>query len=336
MKAYVVKAKAKLGKLPDKSVCIDLLFEDDLERKLDMIKSIYPAISSFNNKRELEIGLENYLYDNLNSFLKFLKGQEREFFVKYISRYEISILKLIIHALINDHIEDSLGIIKKDKFSKLFDIEKDYSFDDFVLKSKNTRYYRTLLPFLNENVDRSSLIFLSSNALNKFYYRDLLELISQFPKNQAKELRDFIAKKIDVFNIEMLYRLISFFDINRNEIFNYMIEGGKYLKTDDLINLANMSLNQFKKYILNSRYKQLLLNDKNFYKAKEDCLSDLSKKLSKSKYDLLNLIYIVDMIDISNRNLISNLDLDESFDKDEKKKYIIARWYNGCWKNALG
>ncbi|MDY3007167.1 V-type ATPase subunit [Anaerococcus sp. AGMB00486] len=325
MKSYVVKAKAKLGKLPDKTIRRDLLYEDDTDRKLDIIKSFYPEISSLTSKSDLEIGLENHLYDNLYSFLKFIKGEEKEFFIKYISRYEISILQLIIQALLNNHIKDSLEIIKENKFSKAFDIKEDYDFEDFVLKSNNTRYYRSLFPFLNENVDRSSLIFLSSNSLNKFYYRDLLEEISKFSKNERDELRDFIGKKIDIFNIEMLYRLIRFFDINSNEMFNYLIEGGKYLKSDDLIKLSNMNLINFKDFIIGSQYKDLFLTSKTFYKAKEDYLSKLSKKLANSKYDLLKLIYIVDMIDISNRNLISLLELDESFDKDEKKKYIIER-----------
>ena len=39
MKAYVVKAKAKLGKLPSKEICRDLLYEDSLERKLDIIRA---------------------------------------------------------------------------------------------------------------------------------------------------------------------------------------------------------------------------------------------------------------------------------------------------------
>lgn len=335
MKSYVVKAKAKLGKLPDNSLRRDLLYEDDIERKLDIIKSLYPEISSLNSKSELEIGLENYLYDNLHSFLKFIKGEEKEFFIRYIQRYEILILQLIIQALVNDHIKDSLDIIRKDKFSKAFDIEKDYDFEEFILKTKNTKYYRTLYPFLNENINKSDLIFLSSNALNKFYYRDLLEEISKLPKHQKEELREFIGRKIDIFNIEMLYRLIRFFDVNRNEIFNYLIEGGKYLKSDELIKLSNMNLDEFKDTIKESKYKELFLTSKYFYKAKEDYLSNMSKKLSNSKYDLLKLIYIVDMIDISNRNLISLLDLDESFDKDEKKKYIIERWYYGCRKNAF-
>lgn len=77
MKAYVVKAKAKLGKLPSKEICRDLLYEDSLERKLDIIRANKSEIPNIYSKKDVEIFLSNSLYDDLNSFLKFLKEEEK-------------------------------------------------------------------------------------------------------------------------------------------------------------------------------------------------------------------------------------------------------------------
>ncbi len=325
MKAYVVKAKAKYGKLPSKEICRDLLYEDSFERKLDIIRNNNSEIPNINSKKDLEIYLSNKLYDDIYSFLKFLKGEEKNFFLKYISRFEIQLMQLIVQAIINNHLEDSLNIIKREKFSHNIDVSKDDDFESFVEKSKKGRYYRTLYPFLNENMERESIIFLISNALNKFYYRDILDETKKLPKKLGNELRDFIGKKIDIFNIEMLFRLKNYFVLNDYEIFNYLIEGGKYLKTDYLKKLSRLKLDQFKEEILNSQYKDFFLTSYNFYKIKEDSLSENSKKLENSKYDLLKLIFIVDMMAISNKNITSILEFDETFDKDEKKHYIIKR-----------
>lgn len=325
MKAYVVKAKAKYGKLPSKEICRDLLYEDSFERKLDIIRNNNSEIPNINSKKDLEIYLSNKLYDDIYSFLKFLKGEEKNFFLKYISRFEIQLMQLIVQAIINNHLEDSLNIIKREKFSHNIDVSKDDDFESFVEKSKQGRYYRTLYPFLNENMERESIIFLISNALNKFYYRDILDETKKLPKKLGNELIDFIGKKIDIFNIEMLFRLKNYFVLNDYEIFNYLIEGGKYLKTDYLKKLSRLKLDQFKEEILNSQYKDFFLTSYNFYKIKEDSLSENSKKLENSKYDLLKLIFIVDMMAISNKNIISILEFDETFDKDEKKHYIIKR-----------
>lgn len=325
MKAYVVKAKAKLGKLPSKEICRDLLYEDSLERKLDIIRANKSEILNIYSKKDMEIFLSNSLYDDLNSFLKFLKGEERNFFIKYISRFELQLIQLIVQAILNEHLKDSLDIIKREKFSQNINVSKDDDFESFVEKSKSTRYYRTLYPFLNENMQKDSIIFLISNSLNKFYYRDLLEETKKLPKNLGKNLREFIGREIDIFNIEMLFRLKNYFILNDYEIFNYLIEGGKYLKTEDLKKLSKLSLDKVKEKILESPYKSLFNNSSNFYKAKEDLLSDNSKRLNNSKYDLLKLIYIVDMMEISNKNIISMLEFDETFDKDEKKHYIIKR-----------
>ena len=326
MKAYVVKAKAKYGKLPSKEICRDLLYEDSFERKLDIIRNNNSEIPNINSKKDLEIYLSNKLYDDIYSFLKFLKGEEKNFFLKYISRFEIQLMQLIVQAIINNHLEDSLNIIKREKFSHNIDVSKDDDFESFVEKSKQGRYYRTLYPFLNENMERESIIFLISNALNKFYYRDILDETKKLPKKLGNELIDFIGKKIDIFNIEMLFRLKNYFVLNDYEIFNYLIEGGKYLKTDYLKKLSRLKLDQFKEEILNSQYKDFFLTSYNFYKIKEDSLSENSKKLENSKYDLLKLIFIVDMMAISNKNITSILEFDETFDKDEKKHYIIKRW----------
>ncbi|MDU5504003.1 MAG: V-type ATPase subunit [Anaerococcus vaginalis] len=325
MKAYVVKAKAKYGKLPSKEICRDLLYEDSFERKLDIIRNNNSEIPNINSKKDLEIYLSNKLYDDIYSFLKFLKGEEKNFFLKYISRFEIQLMQLIVQAIINNHLEDSLNIIKREKFSHNIDVSKDDDFESFVEKSKQGRYYRTLYPFLNENMERESIIFLISNALNKFYYRDILDETKKLPKKLGNELRDFIGRKIDIFNIEMLFRLKNYFVLNDYEIFNYLIEGGKYLKTDYLKKLSRLKLDQFKEEILNSQYKDFFLTSYNFYKIKEDSLSENSKKLENSKYDLLKLIFIVDMMAISNKNITSILEFDETFDKDEKKHYIIKR-----------
>ncbi|MDU1031111.1 MULTISPECIES: V-type ATPase subunit [Anaerococcus] len=325
MKAYVVKAKAKLGKLPSKEICRDLLYEDSLERKLDIIRANKSEIPNIYSKKDVEIFLSNSLYDDLNSFLKFLKGEEKNFFIKYISKFELQLIQLIVQAILNEHLKDSLDIIKREKFSQNINVSKDDDFQTFVEKSKSTRYYRTLYPFLNENMQKNSIIFLISNSLNKFYYRDLLEETKKLPKNLAKELREFIGREIDIFNIEMLFRLKNYFILNDYEIFNYLIEGGKYLKTEDLKKLSKLSLDKVKERILGSPYNSLFNNSSNFYKAKKDLLSDNSKRLNNSKYDLLKLIYIVDMMEISNKNIISMLEFDETFDKDEKKHYIIKR-----------
>lgn len=325
MKAYVVKAKAKLGKLPSKEICRDLLYEDSLERKLDIIRANKSEIPNIYSKKDVEIFLSNSLYDDLNSFLKFLKGEEKNFFIKYISKFELQLIQLIVQAILNEHLKDSLDIIKREKFSQNINVSKDDDFQTFVEKSKSTRYYRTLYPFLNENMQKDSIIFLISNSLNKFYYRDLLEETKKLPKNLGKELREFIGREIDIFNIKMLFRLKNYFILNDYEIFNYLIEGGKYLKTEDLKKISKLSLDKVKEKILESPYRSLFNNFSNFYKAKEDLLSDNSKRLNNSKYDLLKLIYIVDMMEISNKNIISMLEFDETFDKDEKKHYIIKR-----------
>ena len=171
MKAYVVKAKAKLGKLPSKEICRDLLYEDSLERKLDIIRANKSEIPNIYSKKDVEIFLSNSLYDDLNSFLKFLKGEEKNFFIKYISKFELQLIQLIVQAILNEHLKDSLDIIKREKFSQNINVSKDDDFQTFVEKSKPTRYYRTLYPFLNENMQKAINLSQDKVEINKQIFK---------------------------------------------------------------------------------------------------------------------------------------------------------------------
>lgn len=326
MKAYVVKSKSKLGKLPDKKILKELLDENSFDRKLETLGKFYPDLKNLTNKIEVEHFLNVMLDDNINSFLHFLNGKDKELFERYVTKYEIAVIQNAIQAILNNSVNSSISALKANPFSKNVFLEENMTFEKFVLEMKNTQYYRTLLPFLNENNLGSSMIFLVSNSLNKFYYRNLLEYTGNFPKAINSAIKDYLGKKIDLFNLEILYRLLSFFQINSYEIFNYLIEGGKYFKVEKLKELSEYSIEGFKKEILKSEYKNIFNDDKkDFYQALNYEKYKVTKTLSKSNFDILFLIYTIETMEVSNRNIVSILELDDDFSKNEKEKFMIKR-----------
>ena len=326
MKAYVVKAKAKYGKLPSKEICRDLLYEDSFERKIDIIRNNNSEIPNVNSKKDLEIYLSNKLYDDIHSFLKFLKGEEKNFFLKYISSFEVQLMQLIVQAIINDHLTDSLDIIKREKFSHDINVSKNDDFKSFIEKSKSSRYYRTLFPFLNENMERDSIIFLISNALNKFYYRDLLDECKKLPKKISCELRDFIGRKIDIFNIEMLFRLKNYFVLNDYEIFNYLIEGGKGYNANKLKMISNLSMDDFFEYLDGTKYKNIFDNAWDSHIRIMKMKMKLSRdEIIKERSTILYVISAMMKIYTNIENLVSLLEVDESFTLSERYELVIVR-----------
>ena len=189
MKAYVVKAKAKLGKLPTKEICRDLLYEDNFERKLDIIRNNNSEIPNVSSKKDLEIFLSNKLYDDLNSFLKFLKGEEKEFFLKYISKFELQLMQLIVQAIINNHLDDSLDIIKRERISPW-----DAYFGEKITVDSPNGKFKINIP---EKIEAGNKIRIKDKG-----YKDLkgkvgdlyIEILIDNPKDLSKDQIDLYKK----------------------------------------------------------------------------------------------------------------------------------------------
>lgn len=105
MRDVVVKAKAKLGKIPDNQFFLNLARENDYNKKIDIISQKNPSIdqSMDMDKRTIERSNFRYIFDELKSINYFLQGIESDFFNLYFSKYEILFLQEIIEALVNEN-----------------------------------------------------------------------------------------------------------------------------------------------------------------------------------------------------------------------------------------
>lgn len=323
MKAYVVKARAKLGNLPNLIDYKNLIEEQDFSRKFDKAKNMHPCLEKVKDPKDVEHELDLDLSHNIKSLSYFLKDNEKEFFYRYVSAFEIRLIQNVIQGIMNQTLNENIYLFKRVPFSKNLVIQKDMKFEDFVGSLKNTRYHRTLVPFLNENMSKDSMIFLISNSLTKFYFRDLLDYSSKFSGELAKKIRVYIGKEIDLYNIEMLYRLISYFDLPAYQIFNYLIEGGYELKAEKLKKLSKMTIDKFKESIQKTSYGHIFSDFFDINKALMEERYRIYKSLSKEN-NILYLIYAINLINICNRNIISILQMDEIFTKDEQESFIVT------------
>ncbi len=198
--------------------------------------------------------------------------------------------------------------------------------ETFIEKNKNSRYYRTLVPYLNKNMEKDSVIFLSSNALMKFYYRSLLKLAKKFPLKERKLIENFLGEEINLLNFEMLYRLKSYYNLNDSDIFNYLIEGGNTFNGQRLKELSLLSKEDFLKKMKSSKYKTLFDNNGRIHKeVRKRELKLYRGEITRQRSDILYVISAMNIIFISGENIESLLELDDSFTADERMEYLIVR-----------
>lgn len=326
MRDVLVKAKAKMGKIPDNDLYIALANESDIDKKIDILSKAYPEIDNRKDKKALEADNFKWMLDELKSMDYFLHGLESDFYNLYFSKYEILFLQEIIESLVNHNYKRNLVRFTANPLSNNFILTDDMDLESFINANKSSKYYRTLLPYLNKNMQASSLIFLSSNALIKFYYRSLLKLAKKFNRKERKQIENFIGEEINLLNFEMLYRLKSYYDLNESDIFNYLIEGGNTFNGSRLKELSLLPLEDFIKKMSTSKYKNIFDDYAHTHRqVRKRELKLYYGEITKQACDILYVISAMNIMFISGENIDALLEVDDSFTVDEAMEYLIVR-----------
>ena len=324
MRDVVVKAKAKMGRIPDDDLYLNLASYGDFDKKVDILSKAYPDIDYSREKVNLEANNFKRMFAEIKSIDYFLTGLESDFFNLYFSKYEILFLQEIIESLVNDNFSRNYLTFKSNLLSENFILDSKMDLESFIKANQNSRYYRTLLPFLNKNMQAENLIFLTSNALMKFYYRSLLKLSKKLKEH--KLVRYFLGEEINLLNFEMLYRLKNYYDLNDGDIFNYLIEGGNSFNGERLKELSLLSKDEFLEKMRSGKYKKVFANTDNIHKEIRKYELKLYKsEITKEESDILYVISAMNIIFISGENIEALMELDDSFNKDERLEYLIVR-----------
>ncbi|WP_044566042.1 V0D/AC39 family V-type ATPase subunit [Anaerococcus provencensis] len=324
MRDVVVKAKAKMGRIPDDDLYLNLASYGDFDKKVDILSKAYPDIDYSREKVNLEANNFKRMFAEIKSIDYFLTGLESDFFNLYFSKYEILFLQEIIESLVNDNFSRNYLTFKSNPLSENFILDSKMDLESFIKANQNSRYYRTLLPFLNKNMQAENLIFLTSNALMKFYYRSLLKLSKKLKEH--KLIRKFLGEEINLLNFEMLYRLKNYYDLNDGDIFNYLIEGGNSFNGERLKELSLLSKDEFLEKMRSGKYKKVFANTDNIHKEIRKYELKLYKsEITKEESDILYVISAMNIIFISGENIEALMELDDSFNKDERLEYLIVR-----------
>lgn len=326
MKDVSVKAKAKLSYVLDGDLLDGLIKEDNLSAKASYLRKNYDFLGADDEKIILEDKLRTHFYKELRSLEYFLTGLEKKFYQLYFSIFKIYLIQEIITSILNESLAENLGYFRNNPYYKGMNLDLDTSFKDFIESLDDYHMKRVLEPFLNENMDKDSIIFLSSNALMKSYYRELLKISEKFPTKEAKIIKNFLAEEINLLNFEMLYRLKSFFDVNNSEIFNYLIEGGYLYNGQRLKMLSDFSKDDLMEYFKESRYKDIFEDENLFYKKMQDKkLKNFKDEIIKERSDMLYIISAMNILYLNMKNLIAILEMDDKYTYKQKEELLIGR-----------
>ncbi len=201
------------------------------------------------HRMDLEVLLEKYIVIQIEDILHYFSNAYKSFLKVLLMEYEINDLLLIIRFISKDEdVRDSeTHFLHSRKYSKL-PYEKLISCKDiiqFVDLLKGSIYYDTLKTLTHEDVVKRE--FHMEMKLYILFFKTLIEKSAQLSKKDHGLVKEIIGMKIDLLNVQWIYRATKFYDIFPEEVLIYCLPYGRMIDYKKLKKLCySQSSDEFK------------------------------------------------------------------------------------------
>ena len=184
------------------------------------------------------------LYRDFASLYRFGSLKQRRFLDLYFMHYEIDIIKRVLRHVYNQQATDMNLSEFKDFFEKhsaidLVALSQSKSLEEFINGLKGSIYY-DLLSRLAENGKTSCFDY--ELQLDLFYFKSLWKTKAKLlSKKEQKILDECFGCKIDLLNIQWMYRATQYYHLPTEEIYSLLIPIRYRLKPNQIQKLAEAS-----------------------------------------------------------------------------------------------
>lgn len=225
---------------------------DLLKSNIELEKAFLVENLSESERVKLEAALGGFRKIEIENLLHYFSGDYKEFIKTFLMEEEINDLSLILRMLSRN--ESLEGIQEKFVHSALFttldfdDLLTASNIEQLIKKLKGTIYYNGLSNLTSEDALKRD--FHIEMKLYVVLYKTLFEAAEKLGKEDKKAAKEIIGLKIDLLNIQWIYRALKYYNLLPEEIFIYSLEGGWKISYEKLRNLCySKSLDEFKKLV---------------------------------------------------------------------------------------
>ena len=205
------------------------------------------------------------LYDDFAKLYRFSNLSQRKFLDLYFMHYEIALLKKCLrNALDNQKFDLDLSVFQEflDKHSKL-DFAKLASCENLteLISQLEGSPYAAILDNLS-NVEEPTL-FDYEMQLDLMYFKAVWKIKGrQLSNNEKKVLSQCFGSKLDMLNIQWIYRSKKYYNLSSTEIYSLLIPVQYHLKKEEIIKMAEAgNLDEFYTALQSTFYGSLELTD---------------------------------------------------------------------------
>lgn len=340
MAFYAVNTKivTKKGRILDSKDWNKFIESTSLEQLTELLKSniefgkVFEEVSLSDSDRiNLETLISRFRKIEIENLLHYFSGDYKEFLKTFLMEEEIKDLSLILRMLSRD--ESLEGIKERFVHSDLFatlnfdDLMSVKSIEQLTKKLKGTIYFNGLRNLTSEDALKRE--FHIEMKLYVALYKALFDAASKLDKEDMKAAKEIIGLKIDLLNIQWIFRAIKYYSIKSEEIFIYSLEGGRKIGYDKLRNLCySKSLDEFKKmvksYIDYDLFKDLNDSEIDINVVIDSYMFNYFK--NKSYHNIGTAISFIYMLDIIINDLTSLTEgIQYNVPKDKLKEYLAYK-----------
>lgn len=258
----------------------------------DALKDIDENDASHENgvhRGQLENKLIFSMYKDYVKIYKFTSGSERRFLDSYFIYFEIDIIKVLLRMFLDSRpMEYNLSDFEKFfmEHSKI-DIKKlskAISLNEFIECLKETDYYNILS--LLQNVGTTTLFDIEMQ-LNLYYFSRTWKLMQKYlDKQNKKVVMQTFGVRIDLLNIMWIYRAKTYYSVDKDIIYTYIIPIRYKLKKQNIKQMVEANDNEeLLKAIQTTCYSDALtkFNMSNVEKVYFSTVSGLLKKATTQR-----------------------------------------------------
>ena len=237
-------------------------------KRLPAYEDVFSGIEDASLHREgIEQLLAFSLYRDFAKLYRFSSLTQRKFLDLYFMHYEISILKQCLrHAMGHEKTPLHLSITKDffHRHSRL-DLERLSSAEtlpDFLTGLEGSPYYKLLSHFAN--MENPSL-FDFEMQLDLLYFKNIWKVKDKYiPKSEQDILTQCFGSKLDLLNIQWVYRSKKYYQMDAASIYPFLIPNHYKLKKAQLQKLVQASaMDEFFSILKTTYYGSLPFSDVN-------------------------------------------------------------------------
>lgn len=311
----------------------ELMKQNDLKNAIFFLKNeleVLKNIDETSSRDKIEEELSIITINDIIKIERLLNKKDKEIFNNFIAKYEIRCIKEVLRDISrnfdSNFKKENIDIWTSKIFKEIKGVSETKTLDEFLYKIRKTNYYNLINDTIDEKGEINRLILNDIEIeLDKFYFEQLYKNIKKHSKNAC----NIIGEKIDLLNIEWIYRIKKNYIISKEEIEKKIINISFKINNEIIKRLINAKdFEEMKNILSKTAYAKIFenVNENEFSKNIQIYLyKKYEKVFQSSKYDISTIFAYMLLQEYMNKNIIVVLEgLNYNVDKEIIDKKLIV------------